>query len=98
MIKKVRLKLERERETGSDRNRFDIDKYRTDMLYNQLLNNKVLLLLLLLLYLWLDVTSINASIHKVEILIILKIRSLYGFAIFLSELYTRNSKMKDIKI
>lgn len=68
------------------------------MLYNQLLNNKVLLLLLLLLYLWLDVTSINASIHKVEILIILKIRSFYGFPIFLSELYTRNSKMKDIKI
>lgn len=97
----MRLKLEKERErkreTGSDRNRFDTDKYRTGILYNQLFNNNNNSTLLFL-YLWFGVTSINVGIHKVEILIILKIRSLYGFAIFLSELYMRNSKMKDIKI
>lgn len=101
MIIKVRLKLEKERErkreTGSDRNRFDTDKYRTGILYNQLFNNNNNSTLLFL-YLWFGVTSINVGIYKVEILIILKIRPLYGFAIFLSELYMRNSKMKDIKI
>lgn len=58
-----------------------IDKYRTGILYNQLFNNNNNSTLLFL-YLWFGVTSINVGIHKVEILIILKIRPLYGFAIF----------------